>query len=137
MIRFGAYGYFYGRHQLGVTRTTLPVANLPAPLEGVRIGLITDIHRSATVSHEDVDRAVSALMAERPDLVVLGGDYVPWGAADFKSRRTPTVQLKQWGQHLLKWHDGRFARHPRFRLLRHDVLQMGDCQPVSRVADRR
>lgn len=46
----------------------------------------------------------------------------PWGAADFKSRRTHTVQLKQWGQHLLKWHDGRFARHPRFRYMLFDML---------------
>jgi hypothetical protein len=46
----------------------------------------------------------------------------PWGAADFRSRRTHTVKLKQWGQHLLKWHDGRFARHPRFRYMLFDML---------------
>jgi predicted MPP superfamily phosphohydrolase len=79
----GMYGYLYGRHQLEVTRTTLPVSGLPDALAGVRVGLITDIHRSGSVSHEDVSRAVSALMAERPDLVVLGGDYVTWGDTNY------------------------------------------------------
>ena len=75
----GVYGYAYGRHQLQVTRAEIAVAGLPARLRGLRIGLITDIHRSRWVSHEDVTHAVTALMAERPDLIVLGGDYVTWG----------------------------------------------------------
>src|SRR5205085_8433963 len=38
---------------------------------------------SATVPHELVSRAVELLMAERPDLIVLGGDYVTWGDRNF------------------------------------------------------
>jgi predicted MPP superfamily phosphohydrolase len=79
----GAYGFLYGRHALGVTRATLPMRALPPGLNGLRIGLITDIHRSQLVSHTDVRRAVSTLMAERPDLIVLGGDYVTWGDRAF------------------------------------------------------
>jgi len=75
----GAYGYAYERHQLDVTRATVPVAGLPPALAGLRVGLITDIHRSLFVSHDDVARAVTALMGETPDLIVLGGDYVTWG----------------------------------------------------------
>jgi uncharacterized protein len=75
----GAYGYLYGRHELEVTRTDVPVNRLPPALAGVRLGLITDIHRSGSVPHEDVARAVAALMAEQPDLIVLGGDYVTFG----------------------------------------------------------
>ncbi len=74
-----AYGYLVGRHELEVTRARVPVAGLPAALAGLRIGLITDIHRSYWVSHDDVTRAVNALMLERPDLIVLGGDYVTYG----------------------------------------------------------
>jgi predicted MPP superfamily phosphohydrolase len=76
------YGYAVGRHELSITRATLPVAGLPEALNGLRIGLLTDIHRSVWVSHQDVARAVAALMAERPDLIVLGGDYVSWGGQD-------------------------------------------------------
>jgi predicted MPP superfamily phosphohydrolase len=79
----GIYGYAYERHALGVTRATVPVTGLSPPLSGFRIGLITDVHRSRWVSHDDVTAAVTTLMAERPDLIVLGGDYVTWGDADY------------------------------------------------------
>jgi len=79
----GAYGYLYGRHELEVTRTTIAVNGLPAGLSGLRIGLITDIHRSPLVAHQDVAAAVTALMNEHPDLIVLGGDYVTWGDRRF------------------------------------------------------
>lgn len=72
----GAYGFLYEQHHLGVTRATVPVVGLPGALGGLRIGLLTDVHRSRFVSHEDVANAVNALMKERPDLIVLGGDYI-------------------------------------------------------------
>jgi predicted MPP superfamily phosphohydrolase len=75
----GAYGYVVERHALEVTRATVPVDALPPALAGLTIGLITDVHRSAFVSHDDVAHAVSSLMNEKPDLIVLGGDYVTWG----------------------------------------------------------
>jgi predicted MPP superfamily phosphohydrolase len=79
MTGTGAYGYIYERHALGVTRARVPVIGLPRDLAGLRIGLLTDLHRSRWVSHEDVAHAVTAMMAEQPDLIVLGGDYVTWG----------------------------------------------------------
>jgi hypothetical protein len=57
----GAYGFLYGRHELEVTRTTVPVTGLPPALSGLRIGLMTDIHRSALVPRSDVTRAVDAM----------------------------------------------------------------------------
>jgi predicted MPP superfamily phosphohydrolase len=75
----GAYGYLYGRDALGLTRVTAPVSELPAGLSGLRIGLMTDVHRSRWVSEDAVIRAVSLMMSSRPDLIVLGGDYVTWG----------------------------------------------------------
>jgi uncharacterized protein len=75
----GAYGFLYGRHELMVTRENVAVNGLPSALAGLRIGLMTDLHRSQLVSHEDVARSVRMLMGELPDLIVLGGDYVTWG----------------------------------------------------------
>jgi predicted MPP superfamily phosphohydrolase len=74
-----AYGFLYARHRLEVTRQTLGVAGLPGGLSGFRIGLLTDVHRSRWVTDQQVGEAVAALMAEHPDLIVLGGDYVTWG----------------------------------------------------------
>lgn len=74
-----AYGYLYARSALELSRVTVPVAGLPAALAGLRIGLITDVHRSRWVSTSDVAEAVDLLLSARPDLIVLGGDYVTWG----------------------------------------------------------
>jgi len=78
-----AYGFWYGRRALEVTRLTLAVSGLPPALAGLRIGLMTDLHRSEWVSHEDVTHAVDRLMATDPDVIVLGGDYVTWGERQF------------------------------------------------------
>ena len=74
-----AHGYLYARHQIELTRETLMVSGLPEPLAGLRIGFLTDFHHSQTVSRAMVDLAVAMVMAEHPDLIVLGGDYVTWG----------------------------------------------------------
>lgn len=79
----GAYGVAYERHQIGVTHATLPVSGLPPALDGLRIGLLTDVHHSLYVPADDVTSAVQLAMAQRPDLIVLGGDYVTFGDRAF------------------------------------------------------
>ena len=73
-----AHGFLYERHHLELTRSAFPVPGLPEALRGLRVGVLTDIHHSQTVPREMVAAAVSMLMAEKPDLIVLGGDYVSW-----------------------------------------------------------
>jgi predicted MPP superfamily phosphohydrolase len=73
-----AHGFLYERHHLELTRSAFPVPGLPEALRGLRIGVLTDIHHSQTVPREMVAAAVNMLMAETPDLIVLGGDYVSW-----------------------------------------------------------
>src|SRR5687767_7589432 len=79
----GAYGVVYARHQIGVTEAALPVSGLPPALDGLRIGLLTDVHHSRMVPADDVTHAVELLLAQRPDLIVLGGDYVTFGDRAF------------------------------------------------------
>ena len=74
-----AYGAAYERHRLSLIETDVPVSGFPPALDGLRVGLITDIHHSQTVGAEDVNRAVALLRSARPDMVVLGGDYVTYG----------------------------------------------------------
>jgi len=70
------YGVAYERHQIRLEHAELRIVGLPQALDGLRIGLITDVHVSASVPDEDVRSAVSLLTDARPDLVALGGDYV-------------------------------------------------------------
>jgi predicted MPP superfamily phosphohydrolase len=72
----GASWGLHERNSLGVTAVTLPVDGLPPAFRGFKIALLTDLHRSALVSAELIDSAVSDALAATPDLVVLGGDYV-------------------------------------------------------------
>lgn len=73
------YGVAYERHALTLVESQLPVAGLPNALDGLRIAFLTDIHHSEMVSADDVQRAVELTGQTRPDLIVLGGDYVTWG----------------------------------------------------------
>lgn len=73
------HGYVYERKQFGVTRETLTVRGLTPGLGGLRVGFLCDLHRSDTVTHAMAAAAVDLLMAERPDIIMLGGDYVTWG----------------------------------------------------------
>ena len=79
----GTYGVAYERHRICVTAASLPVSGLPTALDGLRIAFLTDIHHSAMVPADDVARAVELAMAQRPDLVILGGDYVTFGDRAF------------------------------------------------------
>lgn len=72
------YGAVSERHRLEVTRTPVPVTGLPPAHEGLRIALLTDMHRCETVPRALIERAAALAMSASPDLVVLGGDYVTW-----------------------------------------------------------
>ena len=80
------HGYLYERHHLELTRANMPVSGLPDALRGLRIGVLTDIHRSQAVPHELVAAAVRMLMAEKPDIILLGGDYVSFGDRRYVQR---------------------------------------------------
>lgn len=78
-----AYGTLYARHALELTMASIVVRGLAPALDGLRVGLLTDIHRSQWVSDEDVRLASNTLMAARPDIIVLGGDYVTYADRRF------------------------------------------------------
>ena len=88
----GPIGYGVGieRHRVRLEERPLAVAGLPAALDGLRVGLITDVHLSRMVPAEDIARAVELLGAARPDVIALGGDYVT--DADV-TRATPVAEL--------------------------------------------
>ena len=71
-----AHGFSYERHRLELTRAELSVSGLSPSHDGLRIGFVSDLHHSSFVSQSDVASAAELLVAERPDLIVLGGDYI-------------------------------------------------------------
>ena len=70
------HGYAIERHALRLLKTDLHIAELPDAFVGLQVGFVTDLHHSAFVSAEEVSGAATLVMRERPDLIILGGDYV-------------------------------------------------------------
>lgn len=77
------HGAVNERHRVGVTHATLPVSGLPDAFTGLRIALLTDLHLSPIVDAADIAKAVTLTLEQKPDLIVLGGDYVTWGHDHF------------------------------------------------------
>ena len=55
---------------------SITIRALPSGFEGVRIAFLTDLHRGVFISQEYVQKSVSMALALKPDLILLGGDYV-------------------------------------------------------------
>ncbi|HET7790061.1 MAG TPA: metallophosphoesterase [Gemmatimonadales bacterium] len=54
----------------------LPVRDLAPELSGYRIGLVTDLHHGPVVPSAWIERVAARAGELRPDLIVLGGDFV-------------------------------------------------------------
>lgn len=62
-----------------VTRRALTIPGWPPTFDGLRVAHLTDLHHSPMVSLEYLEGCVTTVKRERPDLVVLTGDYVTQG----------------------------------------------------------
>jgi predicted MPP superfamily phosphohydrolase len=87
----GADTVIHERSALEVTRQTVHLRAWPAALDQFTIGFLSDLHRGATVSRALIEQAVDAVLAQRPDLIVLGGDYVTWGDRDYVESAAESV----------------------------------------------
>jgi predicted MPP superfamily phosphohydrolase len=67
---------FWEARRLHITRPVIHVVGLPREFAGLRIAFLADIHRGPFMSERRVARLVHLTNTERPDLIVLGGDYV-------------------------------------------------------------
>jgi hypothetical protein len=77
----GAYGLFWGRINLQVTRQPIKLANLPRAFHGFRIAQLSDIHVGPFMSEEQIRKFVRIANGLKPDLIVLTGDFVTWDAS--------------------------------------------------------
>ncbi len=67
-----------------VTRTDVAVEALPAAFEGFTVALLADTHFGPFVTRPYLESVAALTNAARPDLILLGGDFVqrrPWRAA--------------------------------------------------------
>lgn len=64
---------------LCVRRYSIPIAGLPASLDGLRIVQISDTHLGPRIPAAFIGRAVGLSLELRPDVVALTGDYIHMG----------------------------------------------------------
>lgn len=75
------YAFVLEPRWLQVRRTRIHVPDLPPALEGLRIGVLSDLHVDGRRSMRLVQRAVREIMRYRPDLIALTGDFAEQPAA--------------------------------------------------------
>lgn len=77
----GGKGFLNSRRPRLVKRN-VNLKRLPAAFDGLKVGQITDFHAGPLVPKELINKGVDLLLAEKPDLIVLTGDFVS-GATKF------------------------------------------------------
>lgn len=88
------HGRYLAPKSLHLEELALPLPNVTPALAGLRIGFITDIHHEPHRPVALLKRAVELLNTARPDLVLLGGDYVDRSAEDFDRPLALLAQLQ-------------------------------------------
>lgn len=66
----------FAPQRLHVRRYCIPIIGLPQSLEGLRIVHVSDTHYGPFISHRFLEQVAQRVLAERPDVVALTGDYV-------------------------------------------------------------
>ena len=70
------YGFARERLEYTVRRVSVPVANLPAALDGMTIAQLSDIHIGPFMTADEVRRAVDMANLLHADLAVVTGDFI-------------------------------------------------------------
>lgn len=105
----GSYEYTQAAketYDLEVVEYSAKIRDLPNDLRGYRIGFLSDLHLGVWVPHEWIESAMARIREAKPDLFVLGGDYV-WVPEDNLIRATGFVRNKKFAN--LEYHQAAHA----------------------------
>ena len=89
-----AIGFFNARRTAGVKRVRVPIAALPAGLEGFTIAQLSDIHASPTIRRGYIQRIVDAVNRLEADMVAITGDIVDGTVPELREHVAPLAGLQ-------------------------------------------
>lgn len=87
-------GAYEARKRAAIRPVKVPIAGLPAKLEGFRILQISDVHVGPTIGRDYFEAIVDAINAEAPDLVVITGDLVDGSVPFLEEAVSPITRLR-------------------------------------------
>ncbi len=87
-------GFFNARRTAAVLVQEIPIAGLPAALQGFTMVQISDIHVGPTIRARHVEAIVAAVNRLQPDLVAITGDLVDGSVAELESQVAPLERLR-------------------------------------------
>lgn len=87
-------GFWNARRTARVVRVDVPVAALPAALEGFTVAQITDIHVGPTIKQHYLQAIVRKVNALEADMVAITGDLVDGKVHELADHVAPLAQLR-------------------------------------------
>lgn len=97
-----AIGFVNARRRARVVSVDVPIAELPAALDGLTIVQISDVHVGPTIKARYVDAIVDAVNRLEPDLIAVTGDIVDGSVAQLSDHTKPLERLSaRYGAYLV------------------------------------
>lgn len=87
-------GFYNARRRAQVVTVDVPIAGLPAELDGFTIVQISDIHVGPTIKKRYVQAIVDAVNAQTPDVIAITGDVVDGSVEQLAAQASPLGQLR-------------------------------------------
>jgi len=81
-VGIAVYAFLIEPQWFQVRHVRLPLPNLPREFEGYRIAQISDLHIDSWLGKERLEYIVELVNKQKPDLVVITGDFVSWEIED-------------------------------------------------------
>lgn len=120
-------GFIGARRRARIVAVDVPIANLPAGLQGFSIAQISDVHVGSQIKRDYVDAIVDAVNSLGADLVAVTGDLVDGTVRDLSAHIEPLGRLRaRYGAYVVtgnhEYYSGEPAWTAEFRRLGLHVL---------------
>jgi uncharacterized protein len=70
------YTFLWEPSNLEVTKTDVPIRDLPKPFEGFTIGVLSDYHFGSAMTESFARKCALTLCSHNPDVIVIPGDFI-------------------------------------------------------------
>jgi predicted MPP superfamily phosphohydrolase len=98
LVALGARTFYGEPRRLVLRRDEVEIPHWPAALDGLRLGVIADVHGGVPyMGRTQIARAVDRLAGEAPDLIALLGDFVD-ASVLWRGRLAPEVVAAEMGR---------------------------------------